>query len=106
MEKINYSHVAYCHNNQLELLSTLGIIGFIIYYSIYAMILIRSFKNLKKERNIDNILPFIFIITLIVFEYGIVSYYRFEYIPIICLFFIMSNINRRELTERKERKKR
>ncbi len=36
MTEINYSHKAYCHNNFWEILSTLGLIGFLIYYYMHA----------------------------------------------------------------------
>lgn len=101
MEQINYSHVAYSHNNYLELLSTLGILGFSIYYTNYAIILGISLKNAKKSRNIDIILPLAFIVIFTIFEYGIVSYYRFEYQPIICLFYLMAKLNEKELKEGK-----
>ena len=102
MEQINYSHVAYCHNNFLELLSTLGIVGFIIYYMIYYLIIKTSIYNIRQKRILDMIIPFVFIIVFAIFEYGIVSYYRFEYQPIICLFFIMSQLNRSEIERRTE----
>lgn len=101
MEQINYSHVAYSHNNYLELLSTLGILGFSIYYTNYAIIIWISLKNAKKSRNIDIILPLAFIVIFTIFEYGIVSYYRFEYQPIICLFYLMAKLNEKELKEGK-----
>lgn len=101
MEQINYSHVAYSHNNYLELLSTLGILGFSIYYTNYVIILWISLKNAKKNRNIDIILPLVFIVIFTIFEYGIVSYYRFEYQPIICLFYLMAKLNEKELEEGK-----
>lgn len=103
MEEINYSHVAYCHNNQLELLSTLGIIGFLIYYANYVIICFMSLKSIKKLRNIDTVLPLVFIVIFAVFEIGIVSYYRFEYVPIVCIFYIMARLNQNEKIEGEEK---
>lgn len=102
MEQINYSHVAYCHNNFLELLSTLGLVGFIIYYINYYIIIKTSIRNIKQERSLEATIPLVFIIVFTIFEYGIVSYYRFEYQPIICLFFIMSQLN---ISEKERRTK-
>lgn len=50
MKEINYPHVAYCHNNFFEILSTLGIIGFIIYYYMHIRIIYLIIKNLKRNQ--------------------------------------------------------
>ncbi len=52
MAEINYHHQTFSHNNFVELLSTLGLIGFSIYYSMIAFMLIQSIKlvvNKTKE---------------------------------------------------------
>jgi O-antigen ligase len=65
---------AYCHNTYLELLSCLGIIGFVIYYSIYAGILFKAFK-LFKTLNIYVIFALAACIVLLLFEYATVMFY-------------------------------
>ena len=87
MAKIGYNHVAYAHNNWVELLSTLGIVGFIIYYSQYYYIAKKSLKLLDSN-NIDTIIPLVVIVTLFIFEYGLVSYYSF-YVQIQIFFVYM-----------------
>ena len=70
-----YGHDRYSHNNYIELLSCLGIIGFILYYWVYIYIIIRLLKSLKKDR--DNFLLIIstaVMFVLMIMEYGIVSY--------------------------------
>lgn len=62
----------YAHNNYWELLSCIGIVGFILYYSRYLLVFKKYFKNRNKSTYID--ICFIVFITLAVFEYGIVSY--------------------------------
>lgn len=59
----------YAHNNYLEILADLGVIGFIIYYSIYFPIL----KNSVIQRK--NLLFISMIITVLIMEYAVVNYY-------------------------------
>jgi O-antigen ligase len=53
----------YSHNNYLELLSTYGLIGFIVYYSMFFIVLIR----LKSLMKVDNYSKMFFVIILIMF---------------------------------------
>lgn len=73
LREIDYGHIAYCHNNYLELLSTLGLIGFLIYYSYYINLLKNILK--KMENNLLYILFFTLIICLLILDYGNVSYF-------------------------------
>lgn len=52
MREISYSHIAYCHNNFLEILSTLGIIGFIIYYYMQIKLIYMLFKHRMLNKNL------------------------------------------------------
>lgn len=61
----------YSHNNYVELLCNLGIIGFIMYYIFYYRILRTTFKANTPATNI----VFSFVIILMILEFGIVSYY-------------------------------
>lgn len=64
----------YSHNNYIEVLVSLGIIGFIIYYSVFinsAFVLIIKRKNLKP---IHFLLAFS-ILSSFVFDYGMVQFY-------------------------------
>lgn len=54
MAEINYHHVAYSHNNFTELLSTLGLIGFSIYYSFVIKLVIDSIKIFFKRNDSDH----------------------------------------------------
>lgn len=65
----------YLHNNFIELLASVGMIGFTIYYSIYIYILSNLYKIYKKtnEQKIGIILILIFI--RLIMDYGMVSYY-------------------------------
>ena len=66
---VNKYQFTYSHNNYVELLANLGIIGFCMYYWIYAKLLNASFKIIK-----NNILPFVLLITLVVVDLSSVSY--------------------------------
>lgn len=74
----------YAHNNYIELGVDLGIIGLIIYYSLYFTIIIHGLKDYKTLES-TQLLWLSLLITLMVCEYGIVSYYGNFYHLIITL---------------------
>ena len=49
MNEINYHHQTFSHNNFVELLSTLGLVGFTIYYWMIVRIIIDCFKLFFKK---------------------------------------------------------
>ena len=65
----------YAHNNFIEILVSGGIVGFVIYYSIYAYLLIKLFKPTFKERELLSIILFSSNIILLVLQVALVSYY-------------------------------
>lgn len=95
MEKVGYSHIAYSHTNWLELLCTIGIIGFILYYSQYLIILKKSIK-IFDSKNIETYLPLVSIITLFVFEYGFVSYFELVIQVVLFIFYKLIEFNEKE----------
>lgn len=107
MEEINYHHVAYSHNNYVELLSTLGIVGFIIYYSFWiyvgwCMIKICIQKLKKKQK--DPLL-FLFIILFIIFlilDYAMVSYDSSFYMVLLCMMYMYCYLHKKGV-QNKER---
>lgn len=74
----------YAHNNYIELLVDVGIIGTAIYYYIYIYIIKHLFKTARKKETIASLF-FVLIILLMVIEYGFVSYYDNLMQLIICL---------------------
>lgn len=70
----SYTEDRYAHNNYVELLSCVGIVGTVLYYWLYGYILIKLLRKIIKDRSIKNIFAFALIIVLAIFEWGIVSY--------------------------------
>ena len=68
-----YGVHTYSHNNYIEIMVNLGMMGFILYYSYY-IFLIR--KLWLKKNNASNLRNFFlaFMISLFVFELGAVTY--------------------------------
>ena len=85
MKLIEYRHAAYSHNNYIELLSTLGIIGFIIYYSFICYILFSLYNNYKKCNNKLILIMLIFVFLQLLMDYGMVSFADEFVCIIICL---------------------
>lgn len=63
---------AYAHNNYVDILANLGLVGFFIYYSIYWSIFSASYRI--KKMNDTAILFFVFVIIMMLMEFAIVSY--------------------------------
>lgn len=68
----------YSHNNYFEILMNTGIIGFITYYSIYIISIYRAYRLSKNQRELVIIIGF-FLITIMIIEMGLVSYYARYY---------------------------
>lgn len=74
-----YGFYLYSHNNYLEILSGLGIIGFIVYYGWF----IKAIINLQKKSSKDNkiwFFFFLFMIVTLILDYGTVSFDKIHYI--------------------------
>lgn len=74
----------YSHNNHLEILSTLGIIGYVVFYGGLINILLKLYKLIIKGDKI-SIGFFSFILIQMFLDYGTVSYNNEQYILIYCL---------------------
>ena len=92
-------HFTYLHNNFVELLSTTGIVGFSLYYSVYIYIIFYCIKFLKKRNKYINITLIIFFINLVL-EYGVVTYYsKTTYIYILLGLITIENERRKKINE-------
>src|SRR5699024_424907 len=83
-KKLNIYDV-YAHNNFLELLAGLGLLGFIAYYWIYVYLLVNLFRFCKNKSNSVAILLFSLVLTLLVNDFGSISYYRISLTLMICI---------------------
>ena len=88
MRDMNYSHVAYSHCNYTEMFADLGLVGFILYYSLQARILINAFKNRWNDR--IYIVALSITIANLFGEYFYVSYIDVYTQTILLLMFIIS----------------
>ncbi|MBO4265008.1 MAG: O-antigen ligase family protein [Clostridia bacterium] len=68
--------VAYAHNNYWEILSTLGIFGFVINYSLYIGIIKNSICGLIKKKDELCGLFLTLMIARLFIDYGMVTFYR------------------------------
>lgn len=79
----NWSLAYYAHNNYIELLVDVGIVGTLVYYLNYVRILLTFIKNIQKITNVELLFIGI-LVALMVSEYGLVTYYD-KYIQILLL---------------------
>ena len=96
MRNIGHSHVAYCHNNYLELLCTLGVIGFSIFYSFILKIFFQLLKKIKS--NHFNIMLLALVICMLISDYGGVSYYEQFNMILLSVIYSYIFVNRKEET--------
>jgi len=66
----------YSHNNYTELLVSIGLIGTIVYYSLFIRILFQSIKFFKKTKAPIYLCSIALVVAAMVGDLGTVSYYR------------------------------
>lgn len=94
MREISYRHIAYSHNNFTEILCTLGIVGFFIYYSIWIYLLIKLLKNYHIHKLKIDLLFILILSIIILMDYANVSYFNeFNMIILILAYLTMKNNN-------------
>lgn len=75
----------YLHNNYVEILAGGGLVGIIIYYSVYIKLLISYIKH----RNFDDLqycICFVLLLLTLILDYGMVSYYSKSTFILLLLF--------------------
>ena len=103
MREINYSHVAYSHNNYVELLSCLGLIGLLIYYIFWIIVTYRlvNIYRLERKRGSRDSISMLFLVimaVLLVLDYGMVSYISDFNMIMLCLLYMTYRLKKQELS--------
>ena len=111
---LNYNEwQLYAHNNYLELLADLGLIGFVLYYIFYVKNIL-GFMGLNigfvgpkfrlsvdKNKSVWNVLGITFMITLLILEYGQVTFFRlYALIPLMVVILGIENMKNRKSEKR------
>lgn len=95
------SHNTYLHNNFVELLCDVGLIGFALYYLPHLIIVVTMLRNRKSWLNIDKLI-FTMEIILLMLDYGRVSYYeRTTWLYMVPIFFSYMRLYKNEIVRRK-----
>lgn len=79
----------YSHNNYIELLVGVGVIGTIIYYYAFGYVLVNARKLLKASKEPMTYLIVVIMVAILISQYGFVTYYDFMVNLIICISFIV-----------------
>lgn len=74
VNKYATGHFTYLHNDFIEQLVNLGIVGFLLYYGLL-LSLVKSHMKLLKTRNPEVTISFVFLVIVLVNSYGMVTYY-------------------------------
>ena len=77
IEDIGYWHVAYSHCNYTEILSCLGLVGFVVYYYGYFYVIKKCIKKKTKISLAERCFVLTMFGVVFLFEYGMVTYYIF-----------------------------
>lgn len=103
MTEISYSHRAYSHNNYVELLATLGLTGFTIYYSMIGYMLVQCirFMIVKKTNFERNALLFLILVIIIFISFWCVNYQNEYYMVVYVLLYMNIKLYIKELKDEK-----
>lgn len=85
----------YLHNNFIELLVNGGIIGFLLFYFIYAYILLKLIPMVKKKNGLA-IITFVILLLQLALDYGKVSYYSKTTFLYFILGFLVISLSRKK----------
>lgn len=73
MENTYSSNAGYAHNNYWQILSELGLVGFVLYYGMYVYMLCKLLKSCFARQNDEAILFVTLLLMMLMLEAGIVS---------------------------------
>ncbi len=84
----------YLHDNYIELLAGGGLIGFLLYYWLYAVLLVKLLRR-RKARDPEWAVCFLLLILMLLMDYGAVSYHeRSTYFYLMPVFLYCENLRR------------
>lgn len=90
-----FGRYTYLHNNYVELLACGGIVGFIIYYSMYVYLISNLIKYRKHDVARTNLF-LVLIIVLLFADYGFVSYnVKFQFFYLMMMFMHVDHLKRK-----------
>lgn len=90
----------YSHCNYTEILCNHGLIGFVLYYGFMAYLLVKSALEYFRTNKSIHIFSVVFMVVVIVLDYGQVSYYRVHYLILYHLISLVL-ISDKDLSEEK-----
>jgi len=93
LREIGYHKSVYSHSNFFELLSTLGIVGFVIYYSLWIKVEYRLINQYLKTRSPQVALFLVLMTLLLIGDYGGLSYIIDFTQVIVAISFILTEYN-------------
>lgn len=86
----------YLHNNYVELLACGGIVGFLIYYSMYFYIIANLVKYRKYEGKLSKLI-FCLVMLILMMDYGLVNYYdKATYFYLLIFFLHIRNLKEKK----------
>ena len=89
----------YLHNNYIELLVDLGIVGFGIFYSIYIYIIYKLWKT-RSNKNPYGLLVAILVFILLVMDFASVSYFsKSTFVYLMVMFLYINMLDKTKRTE-------
>lgn len=99
MLQTGLARATYSHCNYTELLATLGIVGFLIYYSFEVLILFRGVKIFRKSRDQGALFVAAFAVVNMFAEFFYVSYYSviIQVILVLAYYYVCYDIKEDDL---------
>lgn len=84
----------YAHNNYYEILADLGIVGFFVFYGYYFFMLATLIKICIKRNSSMAKLMLVWLVVIMICEYGLVSYYSvYIQLALCCIYMLICAIN-------------
>ena len=88
------SRLSYAHNNYMEIAADLGVVGLVIYYWFYIYLLFKLGRQVLDGHK-NALLFFAMMILFMIFEYGMVNYYKMQVHLIIAAAYVVTVMNDR-----------